>query len=152
MKNAFLIQKCLVSTLAAACFVGALTWLVMAIAGCATVSPGSDPVVVHAEQVETTATSAFQLVVDVDNSDRGYWLTNAPAFHNFAEWLRFPVSIPGYTNEPRGLGMILLVDQAKTAYETNNAMTNVLNTALADLQLALNQASAWATITQPPTN
>ena len=124
---------------------------IVSIPSCATVSPTSDPIVVHAEQVEASADAAFQLVVSVDNSDRGFWLTNAPAFHNFAEWLRAPVPIPGNTNEPRGLGMILLVDNAKLAYETNSAMTNVLATTLADLQTALNQASAWSTIVQTPT-
>lgn len=135
----------------AAILIAACLWVSEVVIGCKTVTAGSDPVVVHAEQIEASADAAFQLVVSLDNSDRGFWTTNAPAFHNFAEWLRQPVPVPSNPNEPRGLGMILLVDQAKLAYETNNAMTNVLNTALADLQTALNQASAWSTIIQTPT-
>lgn len=119
--------------------------------GCKTVSPGSDPVVVHAEQVETSASAAFDFVVNIDNSDRGFWRTNAPAFHNFAEWLRTPVPIPSNPNEPRGLGMIKQVDEAKLAYEADRAQTNALSRAVLDLQAALDQASAWSTIIKTPT-
>lgn len=114
--------------------------------GCATLQPGADPLVVRAEQLETAAEASFQLVVSVDNSDRGFWMTNAPAFHNFAEWLRAPVALNGNTNEPRGLGMILLVDSAKMAYLSNKSQSNVLITAISDLQAAAVQADAWATI------
>jgi hypothetical protein len=47
--------------------------------------------------------------------------------------------------------MILLVDQAKMAYEANNLQTNALNRALLDLQAALDQASAWSVIVKNPT-
>jgi hypothetical protein len=151
MKNIIVIGKSLTAVFAGSLLVAALTFISIYAIGCATVSPTSDPIVVHAEQVETSADAAFQLVVDLDNADRGFWTTNAPAFHTFAEWLRQPVPTPTNPNEPRGLGMILLVDQAKLAYETNSAMTNVLAATLADLQTALNQASAWTTIVQTPT-
>jgi hypothetical protein len=120
-------------------------------AGCSTLQPGANPVVVRAEQLETTASAAFDLVVNTDDSNRGFWITNAPAFHNFAEWLRTPVPIPGNLNEPRGLGMILLVDQAKMTYETNSAQSNALVTAISTLQTAVDQAGAWATIVKTPT-
>lgn len=129
-----------------ACFIASL-----AITGCKSVQPGSDPLVVRAEQLETSADGAFQFVVSVDNADRGFWMTNAPAFHHFAEWLREKVPTPTNPNEPRGLGMILLVDSAKLQYEANKSQSNSLVTALADLQLAVNQASAWSTIVKTPT-
>jgi len=82
----------------------------------------------------------------VDNADRGFWITNAPAFHNFAEWLRTSVPTPTNPNEPRGLGLILLVDADKEAYIANKALSNNLLSAISDLQFAANQATAWQTI------
>lgn len=113
---------------------------------CATVQSGADPLVVRAEQIETTGDAAFQLVVSVDNSDRGFWRTNAPAFHNFAEWLRASVPVEGNPNEPRGLGMILLVDSAKMTYEANKSQSNILISAIDDLTNAVTQAQGWAAI------
>jgi hypothetical protein len=114
--------------------------------GCSTIQPGADVLVVRAEQLETTADASFQLVVSVDNADRGFWKTNAPAFHNFAEWLRAPVPTPSNPNEPRGLGMILLVDADKIAYQQNKSLSNSLLSAISDLQFAANQAASWQVI------
>lgn len=127
----------------------AATWAAV-IVGCASLQPGADPLVVRAEQLETTANASFQLVVDVDNSDRGFWITNAPAFHNFAEWLRAPVPVAGNPSEPRGLGFILLVDAFKLTYQANHSQSNQLSSALDNLSLVANQAGAWATIVKTP--
>lgn len=126
-------------------------WIVIGLfVGCVALQPGADPLVVRAEQLETTADASFQLVVSVDNADRGFWITNAPAFHNFAEWLRAPVPTPSNPNEPRGLGMILLVDSAKLSYQVNKSQSNILISAISDLTIAATQANAWATIVSPP--
>jgi len=121
------------------------------LAGCANLQSGADPIIVRAEQLETTATASFDLVVSVDNSDRGFWRTNAPAFHQFAEWLRTPVPTASNPNEPRGLGMILLVDSAKLQYQMNKSQSNLLFSAMSDLAFAESQASAWSTIVKTPT-
>lgn len=120
--------------------------------GCvAPLNPGQDPLPVRAEQLETTANSAFQLVVDLDNSDRGFWRTNAPAFHNFAEWLREPIQIGTNAPQRRGIEMVLQVDTAKMQYEANKSQSNVLITAISDLEIAANQATAWNTLVKPST-
>jgi hypothetical protein len=122
-------------------------WAVLALfVGCASLQPGADPLVVRAQQLETTASASFDLVVSVDNADRGFWRTNAPAFHNFAEWLRTPVPTPSNPNEPRGLGMILLVDADVLAYQANKSMSNDLEVAISDLSLAATQAQSWSAI------
>lgn len=125
--------------------------IVLVFVGCATLQPGADPLVVRAQQLETTADASFQLVVSVDNSDRGFWRTNAPAFHNFAEWLRTPVPTASNPNEPRGLGMILLVDADVLAYRANKSQSNILISAISDLSLVAAQAQAWSAIVSAKT-
>jgi hypothetical protein len=122
------------------------------IVACATLNPGADPIVVNAERVETIAASAFDTVVILDNSNRGFWATNAPAFHYFAEWLRTPVTIESTNVLRRGLAMVKLVDDAKVIYKSNSAQSNILVQAVADLQIAISQAQAWQTIVQTPTH
>lgn len=130
----------------AACFAALLV-----ISGCTTLAPGADPLVVRAEQLETTANASFDLVVAVDNANRGFWLTNAPAFHQFAEWLRAKVPVPNNADQRRGVAMILLVDSAKLTYQANHSQSNLLIQAVSDLQAAANQAAAWSTIVKTPT-
>ena len=118
--------------------------------GCATLQPGADPLVVRAEQVETVAASAFDTVVILDNSNRGFWLTNAPAFHQFCEWLRTPVTIESTNTMRRGLAMVKLADDAKLVYKANSSQSNILVQALSDLQGAVTQAQSWQIIVQSP--
>jgi hypothetical protein len=120
--------------------------------GCSTLNPGADPIVVNAERVETVAASAFDTVVNLDNSNRSFWATNAPAFHKFAEWLRTPVTIESTNALRRGLAMVKLVDDAKVIYKSNSSQSNILIQAVADLQIAISQAQAWQTIVQTPTH
>ncbi len=113
--------------------------------GCASLAPGADPVVVRAEQVETIAQSTLNLVVQEDQANRGFWMTNAPAFHSFAEWLRAPMPVDG-TNLPRGLAIIKQLDDVKLSYKAGAATSNQVETVITTLQTALTQASAWLTI------
>jgi|ERR1039458_2014299 hypothetical protein len=130
----------------------ALAAAVIFVTSCATLNPGADPIVVNAERVEIVAVSAFDTVVTLDNSNRGFWATNAPAFHNFAEWLRTPVTIESTNVTRRGLAMVKLVDDAKIIYKSNASQSNILIQAVADLQIAITQAQAWQTIVQTPTH
>lgn len=118
--------------------------------GCTHLDPGADPVVVRAEQVETGASATFELVVKTDNNNRSFWITNAPAFHNFAEWLRSPISIQG-TNHPRGIAMIFQLDADKVAYKSHGGSSNALVASTAVLQSALTQSTAWLTISSNST-
>lgn len=125
-------------------------WLIIAttaliVPGCATLAPGADPLVVRTEQSETTAKSTFDFVLNLDNSDRGFWRTNAPGFHNFCEWLRQPQ--PAGTNIlPRCSAMIWDVNMIKADYKASRASSNTLYTILVTLESALNQASSWSTL------
>jgi hypothetical protein len=118
------------------------------IQGCGTTpDSGSDPLTIKVEQVETSATATFDLVVHVDNSDRGFWRTNAPAFHNFCEWLRAPMAVDQTNILPRGLAMVKQLDNVKVAYKSGLATSNTLVTILLTTQSTLDQAAAWSTIT-----
>lgn len=119
--------------------------ILLVFVGCATLDQGADPLVVHVEQAETLSKASFDIVVTFDDSNRGFWITNAPAFHNFAESLRAPVTIG--TNEfPRAIAMIYRVDQAKVAYQSDKSSSNTLLTVFATLTQAKQQADAWITI------
>ena len=120
--------------------------------GCKTLAPGADPLVVRTEQLETVAASAFDTVVILDNSNRSFWQTNAPAFHQFCEWLRTPIMIESTNSMRRGLAMVKLVDNAKLIYITNSSQSNILIQAVSDLQIAVSQAQSWSTIIQTPTH
>ena len=120
--------------------------------GCASIQPGQDALVVNAERLETVSASAFDTVVILDNSNRSFWITNAPAFHGFCEWIRTPITIESTNTLPRGLAMIKLVDDAKLVYEVNKSQSNILIQVVADLQGVFNQASSWTLIVQSPTH
>lgn len=119
------------------------------LAGCQLfkVDPGSDPLVVNVERLEASAVATFDFVLNVDNADRGFWRTNALAFHGFCEWLRAPMVVDQTNQLPRGLAMVKQLDNVKLAYKSSKADSNAVNTVFLTLQSAFNQASAWATIT-----
>lgn len=130
----------------------ALPLIGLALWGCATLQPGADPLVVRVEQAETSAKSSFQLVLSVDQLDRGFWRTNAPAFHGYCEWLRVPTAYQVTNTLPRYRVLLLSLDDVKRDYKAARSSSNALFTALATLNSAANQASAWLQIVtnKPP--
>jgi aconitase B len=62
----------------------------------------------------STASATFDLLLRVDNTDRGFWRTNAPAFHQFCEWLRTPTPYQAQT-VPRCVALQLNVDDLRLA-------------------------------------
>jgi hypothetical protein len=125
--------------------------------GCAHLQPGSDPLVVRVEQGESGATSTFDFVLHEDNANRGFWITNAPAFHNFCEWLRTPTpytgpEAPNGTIVARCIAMQLRVDDLKQSYKASKTAgnSNVLFSAFAVMDTAMGQAGAWQTIIKTP--
>lgn len=114
----------------------------LAVVGCASLQTGSNSIVVRAEQTESGALATFNFVVNADDSNRSFWLTNAPAFHNFAEWLRQPLTNNGVMYR-RGLWMVKQLDDAKLTYKANTSESNVLINAINDLESAKVQANAW---------
>lgn len=86
--------------------------------GCATLDPGADPLVVRTEQSLDGATNLFTTIVHVDNANRDFYRSNAPAFHRLAESLRQPVLLPGQaTLVPWGEAIIINAWQTKQAYK-----------------------------------
>ncbi len=112
--------------------------------GCASLSAGADPLVVRVEQGETGANATFDFVLHEDQANRGFWETNAPAFHNFCEWLRTPTVYTG-TNVPRCVAMQLNVDDLKLSYKASKTAgnSNALFSAFAVLSTAFSEASSW---------
>ena len=131
-----------------AAFTAALVWLV----ACASLNPGADAFVVRVEQAQTAAGATFDLVLRVDNSDRGFWRTNAPAFHQFCEWLRTPQKMQG-SNVARAVALQLNVDDLKFAYKQSNTTgnSNALWTAFRVLSAVISQADSWQVIIEAPT-
>lgn len=119
-------------------------------AGCAALQPGADPFIVGIERAQTVAEPSFDLVLALDHQDRGFWRTNAPAFHRFCEDLRqrVPWSSDGRTNLPRYLAAQLQVSQAKADYRAvkSSATSNAAYAALLSLQSLSSQTAAWLTI------
>jgi hypothetical protein len=116
------------------------------VAGCASIKPGNDPLVVRTEQFLTTAQGTFLLTLQVDNADRGYWRKQAPAFHAYCEELRTPTPYQVTNTLPRYRVALLSLDDVKRDYQNARASSNALFTALTMLQSIQNQASAWLTI------
>jgi len=135
-------------SLAAALTVAALIGCII---GCTSLTPGADPLVVRVEQGLSAATATFDLVLTTDNADRGFWRTNAPAFHTFAEWLRTP-QLYGTTNVPRCVAIQLNCDDLKLAYQASKTTgsSNALWSAWSVLNAAWSQSLSWSNIVTSP--
>lgn len=121
--------------------------------GCATVDPNADVLVVRTEQSLSTANATFDFVLRVDQGNRPFWRTNAPAFHQFCEWLRTPQSY-GVSTVPRAVVLQLNVDDLKLAYKQSKTAgnSNALYTAWAVLNQAVLQSTSWSNIVTTPTH
>jgi hypothetical protein len=117
--------------------------------GCAPLQPGADPLVVRAEQLQTTAAASFDAVLGTEGANFGFWRTNAPGFFQFCESLKQPVVYDspefGPTNVQRFIAAQLELDDAKTAYKADatGSSSNRLAGAADALQVLLQDASGW---------
>lgn len=121
-----------------------LAFVCVVVFGCAQLKPGTDPLLVRTEQTEAAAKSTFDLILSIDHSDRGFWRTNAPAFHAFAEWLRQPQIVFVTNILPRASAMIVSLNNVKHEYMLSKAYSNSLVSAIAVLEAANVEAGAWA--------
>ena len=124
------------------------------VAGCATLNPGADAFVVRAEQAQTAANASFDFVLHMDQVNRPFWQTNAPAFHTFCEWLRTPTPYGASLAIPRCVVMQINVDDLKLAYKASKTSgnSNALFYALSVLGTAVNQSTSWSNIVTTPTH
>lgn len=126
-----------------------LASLLTGCSSCSSLKPGADPIVVRTEQALKTGSATFDLVLSLDHADRGFWRTNAPAFHNFCEGLRAPQIVFAYgTNAtmPRVLAAQWSLNQVKIAYKQSPTNSTALEKSLASFLAFVDQAAAWATI------
>lgn len=123
--------------------------VLLLLSACSSITPGSDLIVVRVEQTETTGLATVNLITAQDDANRSFWITNAPAFHNFVEQLRVPMTVTGTNGSvtlPRGLAILQQLDNVKLAYKAGTTTSNELQTVLNTSLSILNQASAWQTI------
>lgn len=114
--------------------------------GCAALAPGADPLVVRAEQLESGANATFETFLTIDWQNHVFLATNAPAAHNFAQYLREPVMVNG-TNYPRDIVFILSLNAVKQSYKAGKTGSNDMVLAITTLQSALNQAGLYISTT-----
>jgi hypothetical protein len=117
--------------------------LTAALFGCARLQPGADPLVVRVEQTESIAKDTFDMVLGIDNSQRDFYRSNAPGFHNFCEWLRQPQTVEGTNTLPRSTAMLVSLDDIKLQYKAASASSNAVFTALQTVTAAMAQANEW---------
>lgn len=122
--------------------------------GCVTPQPGADPFVIKVEQSQSLANATVQFVLDIDNSNRPFWRTNAPAYHQFCEWLRTPVpwGNPPTNTLVRALAIQWNVQEAKLAYKQNRGPegSNTLFAAWSLMNTVINQSVSWSNIVTQP--
>jgi hypothetical protein len=131
-----------------------LVILSLCLVSCAPLQPEANPLVVRVEQTQQTARATFDLILAVNHTHRDFWRTNAPAYHQFCEWLRAPITYDspeyGPTNIPRALMLQFQLDDLKTAYLAARASSNDLYTALATFRQTLDLAQAWESVILAP--
>lgn len=115
----------------------------LVLGACSTIQPGNDPLIVETERVLTVGKGTMELVTDVDESNRTFWATNAPAFHQFVEWLRVKVTVNETNIMRRGPAILTSLNTVKLEYKQHKASSNAVYTALATAQSVLNQAQLW---------
>lgn len=111
--------------------------------GCAALAPGADPIEVRAEQTVSVAASTFDTFLKLEYDEIGLVRSNAPAVHQFAEWLRTP-TVVGTNIWPRDIALVQSANAVRQAYKANRSAANQssLAAALAAVEAALAQAQA----------
>jgi hypothetical protein len=106
------------------------------IAGCSTIAPGADPLIVRTEQTETFATNTFNTFLTLEWENQAFVLANAPYIHTFAESLRQPV-MDGNKPIRQCYYWVLLLDRAKVAYQAGTGSSNQVLNALSAVETPL---------------
>ena len=114
---------------------------------CSTLAPGADAVEVRAEQSIGSAADTLDLFVKMEADAGAMVRVNAPAVHEFAEWLRAPMPYYG-TNLARGLVLVDQANQARRAYKAIRGpeAKDKLTAAIAALTTAMTSAQADLTV------
>jgi hypothetical protein len=91
------------------------------------------------------------LVLHLNQADRGFWATNAPAFDRFCAWLRTQQAY-GTNTVSRAQLMELNVQDLKLSYKAAKTAgnSNALYLAWAVLNQAWSQSTSWSNIITAP--
>lgn len=122
--------------------------------GCASIASGNRAVVVRAEQSISLANATLDSAVHIDDANRSWSMSHAPAFHQFCEWLRAPVVMLPLTNSlPRGLAIVASADAVKETYKRTNNTNDyaLLISSLAVVESATAQAQKFIAATATAT-
>jgi hypothetical protein len=111
--------------------------------GCASVSTGSDPIVVRAQQTESVGYATIDTFLAIDNANRAFFMSNAPAFHSYAEWLRAPQIVNSTNVYPRGIAFMLSLDSVVQQYQAGTVNSNQVANVLATAETAITQAQYY---------
>lgn len=103
-------------------------------AGCASLQPGADPIIVRAQQTERVAFETFDTFLRLEHKHAARIRSAAPAVSKFAEWLREP-----QPDGPRGIALVRSLGNVRRAYAAAKTPDNKarLSTALDALSAAL---------------
>jgi len=115
--------------------------------GCAALDPGANALIVRTEQAEATGYSTLDTFLKIDDADRGFFITNAPAMHQFAESLRQwkVIIMPDGTVQTNRVWVSYLksLDAVKVSYKAGTTSSNALAIALATVETAIGQAQQY---------
>lgn len=118
---------------------------ILVLAGCATLDPNADPLVVRAEQLERAALATLQLALKTDNLDREFFATKLPAYHQFCKQMREQIPYQETNSLPRYRVAILTLDDTIVDYKLvkDAAHSNALAGAKLALEKFLTSANQW---------
>lgn len=111
--------------------------------GCAALAPGADPIVVRAQQSESVGYATIDTFLKIDNSNRAFFISNVPALHIYAEWLRAPQVYNSTNVYPRGVAYLMSLDSIVQQYKAGTATSNQVINVLSTVETAINQAQFY---------
>lgn len=107
--------------------------------GCATIDKNADPLVVRVEQTETMTLATVRTFLKLDNDNRAFFKTNAPALHAYAEFLR--VKQPN--GDRRYVAYLRSLNQVKLDYKAGRASSNDVVRVVGVVQSVLAQVNQY---------
>ena len=100
--------------------------------GCAAIAPGSDPVVVRAEQTTAIALDTFDLFLAIERQQESALLKVNPRIHEFAELLRREA--PQWFSTARALTASYKRHRTETSKANVGTIVSLLLTSIAEAQ------------------
>lgn len=96
-----------------------LLLLPLMFAGCASLKPGADPLVVRCQQTERMAFETLDTFLRIERSQAARIRAVAPSVSDFAGWLREPLA-----DGPRGISLVKSLGAVRRAYQADRSDGN----------------------------